>query len=64
MNGKLSLKDKNESSCILKVNGRLKLNSVDTKLELKKTNPTVWCFNALKWNLIAQSSQVAYCSYF
>ena len=32
MNGKLSLKDKIESSSILKFNRRLKLNSADTKL--------------------------------
>lgn len=37
MNGKLAIKNENESSCILKVNGKVKLNSVDIKLELKKT---------------------------
>lgn len=75
MNGKVGKKNKKENSRILKVNGKVNLNSVDIKLELKnKTKPptttkkhqhlVVWCFNALKWNLMDQSSQVVYCSYF
>lgn len=40
MNGKVGKKNKKENSHILKVNGKVNLNSVDIKLELKnKTKP-------------------------
>lgn len=41
MNGKLGIKNENENFCILKVNGKVKLNSVNIKLEFKNKNPTL-----------------------